>query len=64
MTMSSSQTSGAGAPGGGHLEDAVTAFGDAVFEATQGLLRGCVMVKSINRTVVCFETVTSSLVQR
>src|SRR5690242_1264391 len=40
MTMSSSQASGATPPGtGGQLEDAVTAFSDAVFEASQGLLR-------------------------
>ena len=37
--MSSSQASGATSPGsGGQLEDAVTTFSDAVFEATQGLL--------------------------
>ena len=37
--MSSSQDSGTTSPGaGGQLEDAVTTFSDAVFEATQGLL--------------------------
>jgi len=37
--MSSPQASGATSPGsGGQLEDAVTTFSDAVFEATQGLL--------------------------
>jgi hypothetical protein len=38
--MSSPQASGATSPsGGGQLEDAVSAFSDAVFEATQGLLK-------------------------
>src|SRR4051794_41979443 len=40
MTMSSPQDSGTTSPtSGGQLEDAVTTFSDAVFEATQGLLK-------------------------
>ena len=40
MTMSSPRASGATSPtSGGQLEDAVTTFSDAVFEATQGLLK-------------------------
>jgi hypothetical protein len=39
MTMSSPQASGASSPRpAGQLQDAVTTFSDAVFEATQGLL--------------------------
>ena len=38
--MSSPQASGAASPSsGGQLEDAVTTFSDAVFEATEGLLK-------------------------
>ena len=38
--MSSPQASDATSPSaGGHLEDAVSTFSDAVFEATQGLLK-------------------------
>src|SRR4051812_40878659 len=40
MTMSSPRDSGTTSPtSGGQLEDAVTTFSDAVFEATQGLLK-------------------------